>query len=91
MDLMENIALTLLIQICYVLAFSMKKFQQKITVILIQMKIQILKWIQIKKFLKESPTERFLKYMSYIDAGTPNEKVLIIVLLIKIFDEEKKR
>ena len=28
--------------------------------------------------------------MSYIDAGIPNEKVLIIVLLIKIFDEEKK-
>ena len=46
--------------------------------------------IEMQRILKESPTERFLKYMSYIDAGIPNEKVLIIVLLIKTFDEEKE-
>ena len=28
--------------------------------------------------------------MSYIDAGIPNEKVLIIVLIIKTFDEGKE-
>ena len=46
--------------------------------------------IEMHRILKESPTERFRKYMSHIDAGIPNEKVLIIVLLIKTFDEEKE-
>ena len=39
--------------------------------------------IEMQRIIKESPTERFIKYMSYIDGGILNEKAIILVLLIK--------
>ena len=39
--------------------------------------------IEMQRILTESPTNRFLKYMSYIDSGILKEKALIIVLIIK--------
>lgn len=39
--------------------------------------------IEMQRVLTESPTKRFLKYMSYIDSGILKEKALIIVLVIK--------
>ena len=42
----------------------------------------------MQRIIKESPSERFLKYMSYIEAGILNENILIIVLLIKTSEKE---
>lgn len=39
--------------------------------------------IEMHRILNESPTDRFLKYMSFIDSGILKEKALIIVLIIK--------
>ena len=46
--------------------------------------------IEMQRIIKESPSERFLKYMSYIEAGILNENILIIVLLIKTSEKEKE-
>ena len=39
--------------------------------------------VEMQRVLEESSTERFIKYMSYIDAGILNEKIIILVLIIK--------
>ena len=46
--------------------------------------------VEMQRVLKESPSERFLEYLNYIDAGISNEKILVIVLHIKTSEYENE-
>lgn len=39
--------------------------------------------VEMQKIVDESPSESFIKYMSYLNANILNKKILILVLLIK--------
>ena len=39
--------------------------------------------VEMQKIIDESPSERFIKYMSYLSANILNKKIIILVLLIK--------
>ena len=39
--------------------------------------------VEMQKIIDESPSDRFIKYMSYLNANILNKKILILVLLIK--------
>ena len=62
--------------------------ENKIKIITSNKKYDLVVDVEMQRVLKESPTERFIKYMSYVDAGILNEKILIIVLIIKNSSEE---
>ena len=39
--------------------------------------------VEMQKIIDESPSEKFIKYMSYLNANILNKKIVILVLLIK--------